>query len=639
MKFKIPTFKSSIISDLVKTPNKILAEEEDSGIVWDSEKVREAEEAISKGRKYAINGRIVSPYFEKIKDVKAPDLVFKYSKEELDEVKKCRNDIEYFAEKYCKIKTEDGKWKSFKLRGYQKKYLKNTTDNRYMVLLSSRQVGKTVISGIILLHYALFNVEKNVLIVANKGKTVTEILGKIKMVYMKLPFFLKAGVKEWSKSQVVFDNESKFITETTTENSGVGLTIDFLYADEFARIDDSISREFWRAVWPTIVEINNSRCIITSTANGYNLFHEIYDKAMKGLNEFKHQVVYWYDVPGRDEKWKEMQIATVGIDKFNQDFGCQFQSGNSLLLDPATIDRIEEGKVKYTHNIFDELEDLKIDYSNLLWNPKYYDSLWEEIEKKRFILSIDLAHGIGQDYSVINIFEICLMTKKEIEKVRKPIDEKDFLKLKQIGLFRSNSQPVSEIALITMELVRLLGVESVMINVEVNQGGDYFIKCLSEDDDYYDDLILHTIHNQNSSIERPGVKINKSNKIDFCKDTKELLRQNKIEIDEEETINEFSYFALNSKGSYSSQTGHDDIAMTIVNMVPAIKSFYFSELSTDVFDLYEKELLDLCYDKISLNPDSEYVDYDKVYNDMDTIRQNQMQISRDRTIKDMHFKS
>lgn len=473
----------------------------------------------------------------------------------------------------------------------------------------------SVMTAILILQYISFNTEKNVLIVANKLETVHEIIDKIKQIYRRMPFFMQSGIVSHNMKTILFDTDCKIHGVATTKTPAIGFTVDFLFIDEAAHIQENIIRSFYKSVIPTMSAVKNSRTVITSTANGYNFFWELHDNAMKKENTYKPLTTYWYDVPGRDEEWKKNEIKKLNgsIDMFEQEYECKFSSGESLLLDSKTMKTIGDNLNNYTHYILPDFEDLNIDYSGLTWNTELYDKIMENIGTDYYILSVDLSHGVGKDYSVITIFKIESMTPEEIQKVKKPKSEYDFLKLKQVGIFQSNEQPINEIAKITMTLVRTLGIDNTLISYETNMGGDYFYKCLEEDDDFYSQMIVRTIHNRASKLAKPGIKINSENKIEFCNELKYLVREGFIILNNLETLNEFKRFGLNTNGSYSADSGHDDIAMTIVNLVPVIKSNTYKDFASIMFESYDKQTLDLIYEMLGKAEEYEdMIDYDNV---------------------------
>jgi len=171
----------------------------------------------------------------------------------------------------------------------------------------------TICAAITLLHYSIFNTNKGIMVVANKGETVIEILDKIKNIYKLLPFFLKPGLINWNTKSIVFDNGCRIKSQARSKEPAIGFTIDFLYMDEFAHIPRSIINHYYKAVIPTVSSIKNSKVVITSTPNGANLFKDLVmgaslpnghaDKNMYSLIK-----VLWYQVP--DGKFEDGTTGT-----------------------------------------------------------------------------------------------------------------------------------------------------------------------------------------------------------------------------------------------------------------------------------------------------------------------------------------
>jgi hypothetical protein len=159
----------------------------------------------------------------------------------------------------------------------------------------------TISSAIWLLHYMMFNPEKTVAVLANKGATAREILARITLALENIPFFLQPGCKVLNKGSVVFSNNSRIIAAATSSSSIRGMSCDVVMLDEFAFIQNADT--FYTSTYPVISSGKNTKIIITSTPNGVgNLFHRIWEGAISGKNEFKPFKVNWWDVPGRDEK-------------------------------------------------------------------------------------------------------------------------------------------------------------------------------------------------------------------------------------------------------------------------------------------------------------------------------------------------
>jgi hypothetical protein len=365
--------------------------------------------------------------------------------------------------------------------------------------------------------------------------------------------------------------------------------------------------------------VKTSKMVITSTPNGMNLFYDVYTAAEKNLNGYTPIKTYWHEVPGRDDIWRDDKVAELGngnmdlgFELFNQEYDLQFITDSILLIDNDTLNVLNSKQMYFKYQVIDELEDSSLDYSKLKWHPDF-EELLKNKENMQFILSIDLGYGMLKDYSVINIFNITTLSNDEIMNMNNAKSEIDYLKLKQIGLYRSNDQEPKEVANIVMEIVKFLGIDNTLINFEVNAAGDYFYKCLEEDDEFFDDLVIQTSHSKIAKIQRPGVKTT-NQKVNYCKELKTQLRYGQVEVYEWETIEELKVFGMNKdKTSYEAMKGHDDIVMSMVINMGIKQSFNYSEVLRDVLELYSKEQLDLIYEKLSFSENTEQIDYNQAF--------------------------
>jgi len=254
--------------------------------------------------------------------VKRPHAEHEYTNDDILELEKCSQDINYFI-KYVKIISPDRGEEYFQPYEYQKKLLKILGKERFVISLQSRQSGKTTVVGVYALWYALFNSNKTIGIVSNKESSAKMILARIKNIYKSLPAWLKPGVEEFSKMFVTFDNNSRIIISATSEDAFRGETINLLIMDEFAFVPKNQAREFWASNYPTISASTESKIVIISTPNGmFNLFHELYHNAEHGRNSFYSMKVSWQEVPGRDNEWAREQLRNLGKVKFAQEFAC-----------------------------------------------------------------------------------------------------------------------------------------------------------------------------------------------------------------------------------------------------------------------------------------------------------------------------
>lgn len=244
-----------------------------------------------------------------------------YTKHELEEYIKCSQDPVYFIENYVKVISLDKGLTEFKLYGYQRKMVQHFNENRFNIVLACRQSGKSVTSIAWLLWFILFNGEKQVGILANKGATAREMLARLTLMLENVPFFLQPGCKELNKGSIVFSNNSKIIAAATSSSSIRGLSLNVIMLDEFAFVNDAAT--FYTSTYPVISSGTETKVIITSTPNGIgNIFYRLWEGAVQGTNKFKPFKINWWDVPGRDEKWKAETIANTSELQFNQEFEC-----------------------------------------------------------------------------------------------------------------------------------------------------------------------------------------------------------------------------------------------------------------------------------------------------------------------------
>jgi hypothetical protein len=544
-----------------------------------------------------------NPFHDGDPELKRSNLLYEYTPEEILEIEKCAKDVVYFA-KYCRVMTDDGLF-YVKLRDYQESVLREYQASRFNIFLAPRQVGKSITSAIVLVWYLLFNHDKNAMILANVGSTAEELMDKIKAIVRGLPWFLKPGMVVNNVMSMKFDNGCRAIAKTTTKTSAIGFTIHFLYMDEFAHIHPNFIESFFRSTYPTVSSSKVSRIVITSTPNGMNKFYEIYQGAVTGENSFNPIRVDWWQVPGRDENWKKEEIANLGSEElFNQEYGNQFLSSSTLLLGSNELKKIKSNEIEYVWKEMDVLTDIGLPYENFRWHPKFcLDD--NTIKTNRFVLSIDLAGGGKGDYTVLNIFKVVPLPKKVIEDLDDFQDESDFFGLLQVGVYRDNEIEVEDFKrILEALLVRFFYGDNVRVLLEINFKGELLIDKLSLNDDIPLELFVHTKHTESARTRKPGIKYNEKNKLKYCEMLRSQVRLNRVLLNEKNwTIPELFSFGLNSRGTYSSQTGHDDVAMTVVNLSGLFESSDFYDLVGELYDGLSDSYREIIDAKLNSGPE------------------------------------
>ena len=470
-------------------------------------------------------------------NVKRDGVVQPWTADLVAEYQACMKDPGYFAEKYCKIISLDEGLVSFKLYPYQKKMFTQFQENRFNVVLACRQSGKSISACAYLLWFALFNSEKTIAVLANKGATAREMLSRVTLMLENVPFFLQPGSKALNKGSLEFSNNSRIIASATSGSSIRGLSVNLLYLDEFAFVEKA--SEFYTSTYPVVSAGKDTKIIVTSTANGIgNTFYNIWQGAVQGVNEFKPFRVDWWDVPGRDEKWKETTVANTSQLQFDQEFGNTFFGTGDTLINAQTL--MELRALAPTKQL--EGSDLLI-YK-------------EPIKKHDYIMCVDVAKGRGQDYSTFTLIDISV----------RPFE--------QVAVYRNNT--ISPILFPNIIYKYAKSYNNAYVVIESNDQGSVVCNGL-----YYD-LEYEQIHVESAiKANAIGIEVNRKVKRLGCSALKDLLEENKLKIHDENTIFEASTFIAKGQSYEASDGNHDDLIMNLVLFGYFVTGQYFGDL-TDV---------------------------------------------------------
>ena len=584
-------------------------------IIWSTKAINDLQVALDKGYRPQVS----MPFYEGKQHLKRGNIVFEYTDAEITEIAKCAHDIVYFAEKYAVVMTDEGIQK-VKLREYQKDMLRNFQHNRFNIVLASRQMGKTVTATIFNAWFICFNVDKNTILLANKGETTKEIIDKAKVVIEHLPFFMKPGIIKYDVMNVRCDNGCRLVGQSTTAKAGIGFTIHNLYLDEFAHIHPNIVDVFYENVYPTLSSSKISRINITSTPNGFNKFYEIWAAAIDGTNAYTPLRIDWFQHPDRDDAWYKRELGNLGSEEaFNRQYGNEFISSSSLLLSPASLAKLRKKSNKFVFHDLEEFENIHIDVKGFLGFKPGFDIEVCKEETRYWLFTIDIAEGSGRDYSVINIFEVVPLTEKEIEASENPGAMYDFFKLDQVAVFKSNEHPIEDFAKVLYTLaIDVFNSENVKMLIEFNTYGTILLKYLQtifpQRNDFDEDMILRFKHRHDSKGVKPGLRLRSDNKAVFCQNFKKLVEGNRININETETVHEASLFGVNKSGNYSAQMGHDDLIMSSIISTEFFGTTDYADFVEEILDVIDEELHDfmenILYKDNSASGDLQYDIYD-----------------------------
>lgn len=344
------------------------------------------------------------------------------SKEEYEyrikEIAKCKRDIVYFAENYFRIINLDRGLEIIKLFDIQKELLNFLVQNNKIICCSGRQQGKSTIYCIYTLWLTCFFPEKKVMILANKSATALELLGRIEMGYSYLPSWLKPSVISYNKGEMMFANKSGVRGFASSSDAARGFSANVVICDEFAFLQNNLADKLFTSMFPVISSSKNGKFILVSTPNGTgNLFYEIWQQAnskdpSKNENGWKPFTMWWWQVPGHDEKWKENQIAAIGKERFAQEFNNEFLAGSSFrkLIPDEVIEKYRQRISEYKLKKEFPCKDLQITIESV--KKAFEFKMWFEYQQgHNYVCAGDVAEGTGGDYSVLYVFDITHLDK------------------------------------------------------------------------------------------------------------------------------------------------------------------------------------------------------------------------------------
>jgi hypothetical protein len=460
--------------------------------------------------------------------LKKPGQELEYTYENVQELKRCVEDPVYFIKNYVQIQHPIKGAVPFELYDYQEKMIRAYQDNRYTVVLSARQTGKSVTSAAYLLWYAMFHFDKTVLIAANKNSNAMEMILRIRFAYENLPMWLKAGVKDdgWNKHEIGFDNGSRIVSTATSEDSGRGMAISLLFLDEFAFVKPNIQNEFWTSIAPTLS--TGGSCIMTSTPNGdMNIYAQVWRGSQMGTNGFYPIHVKWDEPPGRDGQFKEDEIGRIGERRWQQEYECVFLSSDTLLIDSLFLANLTPSIEKVVP---------KLTVNDVV--------LFEVIKPMTtYLVGVDPATGSGEDFSVITLYE--------------------FPAMRQVGEYRSNTMSTNNLYNVLKNILRHIEQKraTVYFSIENNGVGQGLIALYEADEE---PLRTPEFVSEDGK-QKLGITTTARSKMRACVNLKEMLEKGNMEIRSRILLSELKSY-VRSKGAYAAQAGATDdcIAATLV---------------------------------------------------------------------------
>lgn len=466
-----------------------------------------------------------------------------YTKEEIDELRQCLDPVtgpRYFIENFMYIQHPMKGRQQLELYKFQLDLIDNYHKYRKSINMVSRQMGKTTVAAGYLLWYAMFVDDATILIASNKYDGAQEIMHRVRYAYESVPDHIRAGVKSYNKRSVDFDNGSRIIATTTTENTGRGMSLSLVYLDEFAFVEPNIAKEFWTSLSPTLS--TGGKCIITSTPNtDEDQFADIWFGANKmidsngnetevGVNGFRPFVSTWEAHPDRDQAWADSEMAALGEDRFLREHKCQFITFEETLINPVRLSQLESSQP-----------------INKTGQVRWYSKIHSELT---YVVSLDPSMGTGGDNAAIQVLELpSLIQVAEWSSNRSPVEE-------QIKIMRD----------ILDELYRN-GKPEIYWSVESNTLGEAALVVIRDTgEENFPGTMLHDPKNrlQGRSGRRAGFVTTNKSKLEACAKLKFLIESGKMKLNSRGILSELKVFV--SRGTtFEARIGQtDDLIMAMI---------------------------------------------------------------------------
>jgi len=471
-----------------------------------------------------------------------------YTEDQISEIVKCSEDPIYFIRTYVKIVNVDKGLVPFEMWPFQENMVSEFHNNRFSICKMPRQVGKTTTTVGYMLWCVIFNIDYKIAILANKGSLAREILGRIQYAYEYLPLWLQQGIKTWNKGNLELENGSMIYAYATSASGVRGGTYNLVFLDEFAFVQHNMAQDFFTSTYPVISSGKTTKVIIVSTPNGLNMFYKMWVDATEGRSTYKPLEVHWSQVPGRDAAWKEETIRNTSEEQFRQEFETEFIGSSATLISGSKLRSLA--------------------FHNPLSSIDYLDIYEEPIKDNLYICTVDCSEGVDQDYSTINVIDVSQTPYRQVAK------------------YRNNKLPLLFFPTVIYSIARKYNDAYALI--ETNNIGQQVVDILHYDLEYEHVYKLEHHHIKGQSISGGfkrstsfGIKTTKSVKKIGCANLKTLIENDKLIINDFDTIAEMNTF-VRVRDSYEAEEGNnDDLVMGLVLFSWLTAQSYFRD-STNI---------------------------------------------------------
>ena len=527
---------------------------------------------------------------------------------QIKEIQKCSEDIDYFKANYVQFKTKSGIGFPDH-RKYQDDFIHALNDehDQYIVVFP-RQAGKSATTAVWLTWLFLFKADISIGICANRGSTASDFLANVKNIFTLLPIWMQQGIKTWNVRRIEGENGTKILTDATSGDSFRGSSMNVIVVDECAYVRSSKWEAFSDGILPSQSALAWKKTIFISTPNGMNHFYDYYKNSKKRkvledlskeevekvktqekvLNVFKNKsgnynaeidkpsndmellTVDWKEVPRYDrnnnlidpEVFKQQVIDRQGLQFFLQAYACEFLGSSHTLISGEVLKELESSTPERQMFVNGTTEFVNI-YS-------------EAEEGHKYILSCDPAKD-GRDYFALHVIDITKFPFKQVVCGKLQID---YLLMPEFIYELANTY------------------NTAFTIIENNEGAGQSIADTLKRDFEYENLYFDRDGKGDKFKKYPGFRTTPKSRNQLLETLKLLIENNKLEINDEDTIFELQRFVLLRKKFQAEDGFHDDLVMSLaiafclfndINNFEDIKkvseSIYSDDSSVDFTDI------------------------------------------------------
>lgn len=492
---------------------------------------------------------------------------------QIKEIQKCSEDIDYFKANYVQFKTKSGIGFPDH-RKYQDDFIHALNDeNDQYVVVFPRQAGKSATTAVWLTWLFLFRADISIGICANRGSTASDFLANVKNIFTLLPIWMQQGIKTWNVRRIEGENGTKILTDATSGDSFRGSSMNVIVVDECAYVRSSKWEAFSDGILPSQSALAWKKTIFISTPNGMNHFYDYYKNSKKRkvledlskdevekvktqekvLNVFKNKsgnynaeidkpsndmellTVDWKEVPRYDrnnnlidpEVFKQQVIDRQGLQFFLQAYACEFLGSSHTLISGEVLKELESSTPERQMFVNGTTEFVNI-YS-------------EAEEGHKYILSCDPAKD-GRDYFALHVIDITKFPFKQVVCGKLQID---YLLMPEF----------------IFELANMYNTAFTII--ENNEGAGQSIADTLKRDFEYENLYFDRDGKGDKFKKYPGFRTTPKSRNQLLETLKLLIENNKLEINDEDTIFELQRFVLLRKKFQAEDGFHDDLVMSL----------------------------------------------------------------------------